>query len=473
MTIMKPLPRSTPEAEGLSSSELINIIAALESVPYPNSFMLVIHGKVVAEGWWFPYRQEAPHMLFSLTKSFTSTAVGLAVEEGLLSLDETLVSIFPNDVPLKPSENLKAMRIFNLLTMNTGHDQDATEQTLRRRDRNAARAFLSIPVQHTPGSHFVYNSAASHLLSMIVQQRSGQPIQEYLTPRLFAPLGIQPAGWEKYSDGVNFGGWGLSLQTEDIAKFGLLLLQKGLWEGKRILPQKWIEMATAKQVENGSDPLNDWNQGYGFQFWRSRNNMYRGDGAFGQFCFVIPDKDAVVAITSGVGNMQAVMNVIIDQLAPKISGEPLPSNPQALEALQQRLNSLAIPPLQGSAESPLSSVVTGNTYTFEKNSSRLKWANFSFTNRSWKVSMQDRWGKHAIEGDFTGWSDGKSKKISAAASGGWISQDTFEIRMCLYQTPFIRTVQFRFAGDQVFCEQSSNVGFGDLKVSPVIGQRKL
>ena len=247
------LQHSSPEAQGIPSAAIADFVATAEkTITSLHSFMLLRHGAVVAEGWWHPYRPETPHMLFSLSKSFTSTAVGLAVAEGRLTVEDPVLSFFPTDAPKKVSKNLAAMKVHHLLSMSTGHDQDTTERTLR--SRNPFKAFLSLPVEHAPGTHFVYNSAASYMLAAIVQKLTGQTLLEYLTPRLFEPLGIAGATWESHPNGVNFGGWGLNIKTEDIARFGQLYLQKGLWNSQRILPEAWVEAATSKQVSNVGNP---------------------------------------------------------------------------------------------------------------------------------------------------------------------------------------------------------------------------
>jgi CubicO group peptidase (beta-lactamase class C family) len=467
MAISQPFPRSTPEAQGIRSSDLLEFVNRLEAIPSPNSLMLLRHGKVVAEGWWHPYRPDVPHMLFSLTKSFTSTAVGLVIAEGKLSLDETIVSIFADDAPANPSENLKAMRIWHLLTMTTGHHKDATQRTLSRRDRNTARAFLSIPVKHPPGTHFVYNSAASHILSTIVQKRTGQTLRQYLTPRLFEPLGIEVVEWESYPDGVNFGGWGMSLKTEDIAKFGQLYLQDGLWQGQRLLPEGWVKTATSKQVENGNEPNNDWSQGYGFQFWRTRKNTYRGDGAFGQFCFVFPEQDAVLAMTSGVGDMQAVMNQVHDVLIPALGSEVLPEDLPGQRELAHRLASLRLSPLTGKPTPDQIGKRAGGRYLFEKNPAGLKWAHLELGESSWKVALKDRWGRHDLAGGYTDWDEVDGGMEKAAVSAGWRSQDELAIQVCRYTTPFIVTYHFQFDHDRVLCKANENVSF-DKKTDQVI-----
>ncbi len=461
--------RSTPESEGIHSGELLEFIRQLETIPSPNSMLLLRHGKVVAEGWWYPYRPEAPHMLFSLTKSFTSTAVGFAEAEGLLSLDETILSIFPDDAPARPSKNLRAMQIRHLLSMVTGHDQDSTKRTLSRRDQNTAKGFLSVPVKHTPGTHFVYNSGASQILSLIVQTRSGQSLKDYLTPRLFEPLGIDEVEWENLPDGTNCGGWGLSLKTEDIAKFGQLYLQDGTWEGRRILPEGWVERATAKQVDNGTDPMNDWNQGYGYQFWRNRGNMYRGDGAFGQFCYVIAEKDAVLAMTCGVGDMQAVMNAVHDILLPAMMDGALPENRQAQVELDEKLASLCLPPFQGQMVSTQVKELSGKRYRFEKNHAGMKWIEFEFGESQWKTRFEDKRGKHEFEGDYTNWNKVDDKLYKAVSSAGWDSDDHFTFQVCLFTTPFIINYEFRFELDRVSCRLKQNVSMMEQDQTTIIG----
>src|SRR5262249_18720613 len=248
---------------------------------------------------------QAPHSLFSLSKSFTATAVGLAIAEGKLSLDDDVLRYFPDDAPESTSKNLKSMRVRGLLRMSTGHQAEPG----RPRAKPWTRTFLAQPVPHKPGTHFLYNTSATYMLSAIVQKATGTTVLDYLRPRLFDPLGIENPTWETSPQGITVGGSGLSIRTEDIARFGLLYLQRGTWNGKQVVPAAWVEAATACQTANGSDPRSDWDQGYGYQFWRCRNHAFRGDGAFGQFCIVVPEQDAVIAITSGVKDMQSVLNL--------------------------------------------------------------------------------------------------------------------------------------------------------------------
>ena len=336
----QPLPRSTPEAQGVSSAAIRAFVeAADQQVDTMHSFMLLRHGKVVAEGWWKPEAADKPHVLHSLSKSFNSTAVGLAVAEGKLSVDDPVLKFFPEDAPAEPSKNLKAMRVRDLLTMNTGHQ---TEPKFSR-ESPWVKTFLAHPVEHKPGAHFLYNTAGSYTLSAIVTKVTGQTVLDYLKPRLFEPLGIANPEWGSSPEGNTFGGFGLKICTEDIAKFGQLFLQKGKWNGKQLVPAAWVKQATAKQVSNGSDPTKDWDQGYGFQFWRCRHGAYRGDGAFGQLCIVLPEQDAVVAITADTKDMQAELNIIWDKLLPAFQSAPLPENADEQAKLRVTLGNLAVP----------------------------------------------------------------------------------------------------------------------------------
>jgi CubicO group peptidase (beta-lactamase class C family) len=340
-----PLPRSTPEAQGVSSEGILAFVETADrQVKTMHSFMLVRHGMVVAEAWWKPESAEKPHQLWSLSKSFTSTAVGLAVEEGKLKLEDKVLSFFPELAPPVVPENLQKMTVKDLLTMTCGHDK---EVKLTLKDTTPwVQAFLAHPVPHPPGTHFQYNTPGTHMLSAIVGKVTGQTVLEYLKPRLFTPMGIQSPEWPASPQGNTLGGWGLMVRTGDIAKFGQLYLQKGLWQGKPLVPASWVAQATAKQVPNDAGKphpeTSDWAQGYGFQFWRSRHGAYRGDGKDGQFCLVLPEEDAVIAITADTGDMQQELNVVWDVLLPALKSGALPDQPVALAKLKTRMAGLSV-----------------------------------------------------------------------------------------------------------------------------------
>lgn len=340
-----PLPRSAPEAQGITSQAILGFVEALDkNINTMHSFMIVRHGRVIAEGWWKPEAADKPHVLWSLSKSFNATAVGLAIQAGKLSLEDPVLKFFPADAPPNPSDHLKAMTVRDLLTMTCGHDTEP--KTVG--GSPSVKQFLAHPVPHQPGTHFQYNTMGSYVLSAIVTKVTGQTELEYLEPRLFTPLGITNPRWDASAEGNSLGGYGLWLRTEDIAKFGQLYLQKGKWQGRQLIPAAWVEQATSKQVPNDQESHSqmglDWRQGYGFQFWRCQHHAYRGDGAGGQFCVIMPDQDVVVALTADHADMQAELNAIWDHLLPAFQADALPADAAAQEKLQHAVALLVVRP---------------------------------------------------------------------------------------------------------------------------------
>jgi CubicO group peptidase (beta-lactamase class C family) len=453
--------RGTPEAEGVSSGAILSFLDAADRIDAMNSVMILRHGRVIAEGWWAPYDAGSNHELYSLSKSFTSTAVGLAIAEGKLTLDDEVLKFFPEDAPADPPANLKAMRVRDLLTMSAGH-QDETSSAA---NKITAKSFLAHPVPHKPGTHFKYNTPATFMLSAIVQKVTGQTVLEYLRPRLFEPLGITQPVWNANAQGISLGGYGLRVRTEDIARFGQLYLQRGKWQGKQLLPEAWVDLATSRQVSNGSNPKSDWDQGYGFQFWRCRHGAYRGDGAFGQYCIVLPEQDAVIAITSGLKDMQAVLNLAWEKLLPGFQKGALPEDPALAAQLKSRLASLKVRTVEGDAKAVTKKVV------FPANDRKLESIVLAPGEAVFRVNGQDR----AVAFGHREWMKGKASFEAyvdepAAASGAWAKEDTFVLKQCFTETPFILTTTLRFTGGDVSCAMETNVGFGATTRQPLTGK---
>ena len=484
-------PRSTPEAQGVPSAALLRFVEdAEQELDALHSFMLVRHGRVVAEGWWAPYAAGEPHMMFSLSKSFTSTAVGLAVAEGRLAIDDPILKFFPDLAPAEPGANLKAMRVRDLLTMTAGHHEEDIRSFPYGGEADPAEAFLALPVSHKPGTLFVYNTPASYMLSAIVQQVTGETVLDYLRPRLFEPLGIENPAWQANRHGVSMGGFGLSIRTEDIARFGQLYLQKGAWQGRQLVPAEWVEAAAARQVSNGSSPESDWEQGYGYQFWRSRHGFYRGDGAHGQFCLVLPQHDAVVAITSGTRDMGSVMNLVWDRLVPSLREAPLPEDPAAHRRLTAKLSALSLPTVRGERPATASEWV-GRRYVFDDAVARQAPPSVltapdeaiesvvldrADPDGSAAFTIRMNGGDHAVTAKAGGWARGTLRLGEAAqpvaASGGWTAPDTYTLELVLYRTPFRNTYRFRFAGDELSVRRERNVGAPEGRVLEITGRSK-
>ena len=479
------LPRSSPEAQGIASPDILAFVqAADEQIDAMNSFMLIRHGHVVAEAWWGPYDAQTPHILYSLSKSFTSTAVGLAVAEGKLSLDDQVLKFFAEDAPAQPSANLRAMRVRDLLRMATGHQTEAPiRQDEPGKSETWAKKFLAHPVPFKPGTHFLYNSPGTYMLSAIVQKVTGMTVLDYLRPRLFEPLGFKEPTWVASPQGVSAGAYGLSIRTEEIARFGQLYLQKGMWKGRQLIPKAWVEEATALQTANGSAPTSDWDQGYGYQFWRCRHNAYRGDGAFGQYCIVIPELDAVVAITSGVRDMQAVMNLVWEKLLPAMKAAPLPENATARRQLETKLAALTVRLPKGQPTAPRAAQVSGRWYQFPENDRGIQAIALDFNAESPALLVRTARGETRTPigiGAWTksrdGFANGLDQFLSVpahpllAASGAWTADDVFTVKIVAYETPFYSTLAFRFDGDRLLFDAEQNVAFGPTKLPSLAGQ---
>lgn len=492
-----PLPRSLPEAEGVSSENIAQFIDAAGAGKHEmHSVMVLRHGKVVAEAWWNPYRPDLRHTMYSVSKSFTATAIGFAVSENRLSVEDKVISFFSGDLPAEISPNLAELRVRDLLSMSAGQFPEPSF-TIAGRDSNWVRSFLATPIVHKPGTKFLYNSLCTYMLSAIVTKVTGEKLLDYLRPRLFEPLGIEGADWESDPMGINVGGWGLRIKTEDMAKFGQLFLQKGVWKGRQILPRAWVEEASAlKIIQNPDLPqekkdASDWEQGYCYQMWRCRNNAYRGDGAFGQYIIVLPDQDAVVAITSETSDMQDELNLVWKYLLPSFKKEPLPANKNALKTLRQKTAALALPL---HAKSPLHAIaqnISGKTYFLSPNAQFVRSMAFRMEGERCQVGM--RIGSDSFQLVFGAghWAMSETAKLGpslvlgakghfaglppskTAGNYRWKDDRTLELVLRYIESPHTETITCRFEGDRVSVDfQSSFNKANPQTFSGIAGRRQ-
>lgn len=445
-----PLVRVSPESVGISSKAILAFLRDVEAerVAMPerhlelHSLMVLRHGKVAAEAWWAPYRADDVHLLYSLSKSFTSTAIGMLVQEGRLSVEDHVLSFFPEDAPTEPSEHLRAMTVWNLLTMTTGQDADDVAAFYRAEDGNWVREFIARPVPYAPGSEFRYNSGATYMLSAILTKLTGESVLDYLRPRLFDPLGVEKATWESDPRGRSVGGWGLSLTTEAIARFGLLYLQNGKWESRQIIPTQWVEDATRAQVPNGDDANSDWCQGYGYQFWRCRHGAYRGDGAFGQTCMVLPEQDMVVVLTATAYDHQTLFNRIYTNILAACSAAPLPTDEAGNRALAEQFAKLASP-------GPIGQTVCEiNPRVYRSDAGKTLRIHF--------VAGET----HLVCEEFSisigngHWLRGAAKILPRetelyAAQGAWTAEDVYSIKIRFVESPAALNLTLHFEADEV------------------------
>lgn len=342
------LPRSAPSAERLDAGSVLALLDRLEERSAEcHSIMVVRHGRVVAEGWWAPYSPDRPQLLYSLTKSFISVAVGLAVSGGLLRLDDRVADVLDDHVPALLTSRARQLSVRHLLAMTTGHRADTLADAWALEPADLIKGFLRVPAPDPVGTRHAYNNPTSFVLARMVERVTGRSVPDLLDDRLFGPMGVQQAEWDRVASGATFGFHGLHLTTEAVAAFGELLLRGGRWHGQQLVAREWLELATRRHVETlqfeDGGRTADWLQGYGYHFWMSRHG-YRADGAMGQYCLVIPEHDLVVAMTAAVTDMQAPLDAVWDCLLP---GVDRPGSPDDDEMLAQRLRGLSLPRVSG------------------------------------------------------------------------------------------------------------------------------
>jgi CubicO group peptidase (beta-lactamase class C family) len=481
------LPRSEPEVQGVSSKKINGFLDAIaNSENEMHSIMIIRHGKVIAEGWWDPYRPDLKHTLYSLSKSFASTAVGFAVAEKRLTVNDKVISFFPDKLPGTVSENLSQLTIKDLLSMSVGQSPDPSGPVGISDDW--IKTFLAIPILKKPGTEFLYNSAATYMLSAIVQKVTGEKIIDYLKPRLFDPLGIHGMDWETDPAGINVGGWGLRLKTEDIARMGLLFLQKGKWNGKQLLPASWIEEATTFKTDNapGMEQVrkdsSDWRQGYCYQFWRCRNNAYRGDGAFGQYMIVMPDQDAVIAITSETPNMQEELNLVWQYLLPAMSPDRSTLNMADALALKKRLATLKLS-LPAMADTLSGTLPQSATYKMQSNAKNIESVAVNSKDNGIRLDLKMKGTNYPLNFGNGKWIEGKTEMLGpslvelaknhfaglppsqVAGAYSWKAKNILEAQLRYIDSPHTLYMTFHFDGDKISVDMQDSFRTPDKKIT--------
>ncbi|MFI9797189.1 serine hydrolase domain-containing protein [Streptomyces sp. NPDC052302] len=437
------LPRSTPAASGVSSRSIAALLDRLEASPIQcHSLMVVRHGHVVAEGWWAPYSAERPHLLYSLTKSFTSVAVGLAIADGLLSVDDRVVDVLPEHVPDGISEQGRRITVHHLLSMTAGHPTDSLADAWELEPDDLVKGFLRLPFATPEGTRHVYDNSTTFLLARMVERVTGRALDDFLDDRLFKPMGVDHAEWDRVKSGAVFGFHGLHLITEAVAAFGELLLRGGSWDGRELVPREWVELATRRHVdcepfEEGTDNA-DFSCGYGYQFWRSRHGFH-GHGALGQQCVVVPSHDLVVAVTAE-GEAQALFDALWDCLLP---GLDLPGTDQDDEKLADRLRRLSLSPVPGSAGTPgsVSAVLDASADASALPDGTL--VTVESTDGGWLVRFESLFDVEVGHGD---WRESSPLGRPVVAAGAW-QDSTFVADLQVITTPHrVRLVVDRESG---------------------------
>lgn len=293
-----------------------------------HSLVVVKDGELIYDRHDPAYSLTGRHILWSTSKSFTSLALGFAIQDGLVSLDDKIIKYFPDELPSAVSPRLAAITVRDLCLMASGFEKDYIAE-MRAGKKDLAAAVLAEEVMTEPGTVHKYNTMNTYLIGMIITRATGKALDDYLNQKLFKPLGIKDYFWEKSADGYCQAGCGLCLSPESLAKAGVFMLQKGQWKGRQLLNASYIEEATSTHIQQflpgtlrpsveATRETNDWLQGYGYQFWTTTHNAYRMTGSFGQWVIMIPDKNAVIVTTAHFSAGQKQMNLLWEYVYPNL-----------------------------------------------------------------------------------------------------------------------------------------------------------
>lgn len=475
----KEFQRVTPEEVGLSSQGILQYLEDLESSQTEmHGIMIMRHGKVCAEGWWSPFAPNLRHGLQSLTKTYAATAVGIAVTRGELSLDERVIDIFPEYAPDHPSDNLKLLRVRDVLCMGCGME------SMPPNTKDWIRDFLSIPVVHKPGTAYMYNSTGSTLLGAMVRQKTGLGLHDYLKPRLFDKIGINADNlrWLYMADGMEIGGGGLYATTEDNLRLMKLYADGGVWEGERILSQEYVRLATSVQNESASEARHNPDAadnflGYGYQIWMCKpRGVYRADGAMGQFSIVCPEQDLIIAINETARGAHWAQNTLdITWKFLESINKPVEAECEGAPArLRKKMAGLRLPLAHYMPFSDTSHQISGKTYRVEEGKLSLELFNF--------MSPQETKAARAFRFDFDDYGclltldfEGGAQEVRVATNGGsscnrmgqardavqllvcdgaWVEGSVFQMRARWVETCFYKEFRFAFDGGRVTVEAS-------------------
>lgn len=454
------LPRASASSMGVNPEHLIAFLDEVKAAGLDlQGLMLHRHGHVVAEGWSWPVDPNEPRVLHSVAKSFTACAIGFALEEGLLELNDRLVDFFPEQVPQGADPRLADMTVEHLLTMRTGHLANTSGSVWRGITTSWIAEFFKIPLAYAPGSTYVYTSAASYMLSALINKVAGQTLHEYLKPRLFAPLEIHNEHWDIGPDGVNPGGNGLTAPVSAMLKLAVLHAQGGVWNGQQILPAEWVAAATRPQ--GGPDSR------YGYHWMMKPRHAFAAVGVFVQMAMVFPAYDATLVVIGGMKN-SAELVPFIERHFPLAFANECQMDAEADARLMRRLATMAErPALVSACTAP---APFNRAYRMAANGLGVSTLALRFSGDTLTFELTDAQARHTLQVGVERWLAGTTsmpgrtlhhgyefKDAQVIAGARWLDEHSLEMTWIYPQTAFRDRVVCVFNGDQVSVSRTVNV----------------
>ncbi|QIE28864.1 Beta-lactamase (plasmid) [Caballeronia sp. SBC1] len=481
------LPRTDPSMAGVDADAIVAFLNDVEAAGLDlHAFMLHRNGRVVAEGWRWPYRPDRPRNLHSVVKSFTACAIGLALEEGLFKLDDKVVSFFP-ELIVEPDQGwLTEMSIEDLLTMRVGHASETSGAEWRSLNTSWIAEFFKIRLAQEPGTAFMYTSAASYMLSAILSRATGVTLHEYLKPRIFEPMGIEGESWDIGPDGINPGGNGLIARTADLLKLGVLHAQNGIWEGKRLLPESWVAAATTAHGEPAK---------YGYHWWTRPDGTYSAIGKFVQMTTVFPLHGATLAVTGAIKG-SAKLFPYIDRYFPAAFRDQIRDDIEdgaAADArLKARLAEWQSPDAPAPWKEPYERAgaltdgarAPGQTERFlmHPNAQGVSELQFEFVDETCVFRLIDAHGEHVIAAGFGRWLESRANMPGSDLHHGyqldnspvvaracWLDNTRLQMTWIFAETAFRDTVICEFSGKTITFKREVNINGGELRHEDITG----
>ncbi len=444
---MFPFQTSTPEAAGIPSASIIQLIKKLNQHEIPmHSILMMRHGNLIAEGYYAPYQANTLHRMFSISKSFTAIAIGLLAQEGRLSLDDRIIDYFPEKLPVRIHPYVAATTIRNMLMMRSCHAQTTYKN---RRDEDWVESFFTATPTHPPGKLFHYDTSSAHTLCALVEKLAGKPMLDYLKEKCLNELDFSKESYMLTDPfGISMGGSGLMATPMDALKFGYLIANKGWVNGKQLLDPAYITAATACQTATAMHaPCLSESFGYGYQFWRSAHNGYVCYGMGGQFIMFLPDYDFILvttADTQGIsGGNQIIYDALYDILLPVMAAEALPENPSAWASLSHLLRHLSVSPLKDRQNLGINSskmtLINGKTFILKENSNQFESFCVALSPAQPETGLltyKNAEGTHLVPFGFghTEESLFSSQSFRCITSAVWLDTDTLHIKCQLIDT---------------------------------------
>ncbi|MCM1989122.1 serine hydrolase domain-containing protein [Oceanirhabdus seepicola] len=476
--------KDIPENYGISSKAILDFIEVTEQDEEINlkTFMLLHDNNILAQFSKRPYKLEDQQLLFSMTKSFASLGVGIAADKGYLNIEDKVISYFPDKLPEEISDNLSKIKVKHLLTMTSGIHDNTYEMLYSQKDW--VKAFLAQNFPHEPGTYYRYSTHGSHMLSALVEKATGQSLLEFLNDHLFKPLDIPKPQWETCPSGMTAGGMGLSLAPESMAKIGVMLLNKGIYQGKRILSQSYINEATSPHVfkHTERDKENRIYSGlhYGYQIHIGQDNYFRLDGAFGQICLVVPEKNIIVVATSKGTKTEKLLKYIYKHL---LDSDYIEENLHRnyYNELKNKLNSLEYTapsfrdiPVGIQQLNNCAYIIDDNPngikkVMFNQNGQELIMSTINSDNLEYKVKFDFSEPVHH-KGMFI--KDIQSHNQKYISYAKWLSNSELELHVIYVETPYVVKYRFSFIESGIKMEFFINVSF-TLKDFTAVGRLDL